>query len=136
MSAITSSAIPAPPKKQETDEEMARRLQEEFNGAGTRRTRGGGAAPAKKTKRKKKSASEAESGDDGPKKKRKVSQTGFNKVRCVAFPILVEVLTILDQPWALSDELADVCGTAVLSRPQVTKKIWEYIKANNLQVSL
>lgn len=33
----------------------------------------------------------------------------------------------------LSPELAAVVGAEELSRPEVTKKLWEYIKANNLQ---
>jgi chromatin remodeling complex protein RSC6 len=33
----------------------------------------------------------------------------------------------------LSDELQAVIGESELSRPQVTKKIWEYIKDNELQ---
>lgn len=35
--------------------------------------------------------------------------------------------------YKLSKELADVVGEKELSRPQATKKIWEYIKANNCQ---
>ncbi len=35
--------------------------------------------------------------------------------------------------WNLSDELAAVCGTNKASRPQVVKKLWEYIKKNGLQ---
>jgi len=34
---------------------------------------------------------------------------------------------------ALSEPLAAVVGVAYLSRPQVVKKIWEYIKGNDLQ---
>lgn len=33
----------------------------------------------------------------------------------------------------LSPELASIVGAEELSRPEVTKKLWEYIKANNLQ---
>ncbi|MFB6263616.1 MAG: SWIB/MDM2 domain-containing protein [Bradymonadaceae bacterium] len=38
-----------------------------------------------------------------------------------------------NKPLDLSDELADVVGAKKLSRPQVTKRIWEYIKDNDLQ---
>ncbi|GAA6022114.1 hypothetical protein JCM11491_002114 [Sporobolomyces phaffii] len=120
-----STAAPKKLKREreaETDEMMARRLQEELNGVtGARSTRNGGTAAAKKTtkSRKKKSkstVSDGESGDeDKPKKKRKVSQTGFNK------------------PHLLSPEMSEVCGKQVLSRPGVTKAMWVYIKANNLQ---
>ena len=34
----------------------------------------------------------------------------------------------------LSNELSDMLGTSHMPRTQVTKKIWEYIKENNLQV--
>ena len=36
-------------------------------------------------------------------------------------------------PLALSKELAEVVGSAELPRTEVTKKLWEYIKANKLQ---
>jgi hypothetical protein len=35
--------------------------------------------------------------------------------------------------YTLSADLATVCGAPKLSRPQVVAKIWEYIRANNLQ---
>ncbi|NGX38539.1 MAG: hypothetical protein K1000chlam2_01713, partial [Chlamydiae bacterium] len=34
---------------------------------------------------------------------------------------------------ALSKELADIVGEKELSRPEVVKKMWEYIKAHDLQ---
>lgn len=34
---------------------------------------------------------------------------------------------------ALSDPLADLLGEVQLSRPQTVKKIWEYVKARDLQ---
>lgn len=37
------------------------------------------------------------------------------------------------KPLALSPQLAAVVGAKELSRPEVTKKVWEYIKANELQ---
>jgi upstream activation factor subunit UAF30 len=37
------------------------------------------------------------------------------------------------KPMTLSPELAAVIGSTPLPRTEVTKKIWEYIKANNLQ---
>ena len=36
-------------------------------------------------------------------------------------------------PYQLSPELARVTGKQILPRPQVVKKLWEYIRANNLQ---
>ena len=35
--------------------------------------------------------------------------------------------------YTLSEDLSGVCGCKKLSRPQVVKKLWEYIKANELQ---
>lgn len=46
----------------------------------------------------------------------------------------VKKTTASNQPQRnLSPELVAVVGSAQLSRPEVTKKIWEYIKAHNLQ---
>lgn len=39
----------------------------------------------------------------------------------------------LMKPLALSPELEAVVGTGPMPRSEVTKKIWEYIKKNNLQ---
>jgi len=40
----------------------------------------------------------------------------------------------LQAPYQLSPELARVVGKQILPRPQVTKKLWAYIRANDLQV--
>lgn len=37
------------------------------------------------------------------------------------------------QPMQISDELAAVVGRGPMPRTEVTKKIWAYIKKNNLQ---
>lgn len=148
--ASASSSNPSisspPPKKkakkavsvEEDDAAYAARLQAELNAASrTRATRGaatrkdrpaaGGSlkGKGKKVKRaKKKSAniiedSDAESGEggdsgDGPVKERK--KGGFHK------------------EFALSAPLAALVGESQLSRPATVKKIWQYIKANDLQV--
>ena len=39
----------------------------------------------------------------------------------------------LSKPLQPSAELAAVVGTAPLARPDVVSKMWDYIKANNLQ---
>ena len=36
-------------------------------------------------------------------------------------------------PYRLSEDMQAVVGTDILPRPQVVSKLWEYIKANNLQ---
>jgi upstream activation factor subunit UAF30 len=38
-----------------------------------------------------------------------------------------------NKPMGLSGELANVVGESTLSRPQVVKKLWEYIKEHQLQ---
>ena len=40
---------------------------------------------------------------------------------------------VLSKPLQPSAELAGVVGANPLSRPDVVSKMWEYIKANNLQ---
>lgn len=42
-------------------------------------------------------------------------------------------ITQADHGLVHSDALSALVGEARLSRPQAVKKIWEYIKANNLQ---
>ena len=39
-------------------------------------------------------------------------------------------------PFRLSQDLQDIVGEEILSRPQVTSALWTYIKANNMQVSI
>lgn len=113
---------------EETDKQMARRLAAEYAAPG-RATRGGGAkpkkaAPVKKSqgKSKKKSAakinsdddSEIEGGSTSPKPE-KEKKGGFHK------------------PMNLSEPLQDLLGESQMSRPQTVKKIWEYVRAHDLQ---
>ena len=37
------------------------------------------------------------------------------------------------KPWKLDDKLSAVVGSGPLSRPQIVKKLWAYIKRNGLQ---
>ncbi|KAG9075339.1 hypothetical protein FS749_013011, partial [Ceratobasidium sp. UAMH 11750] len=71
---------------------------------------GDGGAPAKKAKKKRKAA-KAEDEDGTPKKR----GGGFQK------------------EYALSPAMAEFTGASALSRPQIVKKMWDHIKANNLQ---
>ena len=41
----------------------------------------------------------------------------------------------LQKPVTVSSELENVIGKGPMTRAQVTSKVWEYIKANNLQDS-
>ncbi|KAK4151056.1 SWIB/MDM2 domain-containing protein [Chaetomidium leptoderma] len=129
-------SLPPPNKKQkressseDADARLAAELQAQENSLSRGRvTRGAGAAkpkakPKAKTKAtKKKSAkrvrddddSNADDSDASAKPKRKAGG-GFQK------------------PFNLSFPLADICGENQLSRPQVVKKLWDYIKGNVLQ---
>lgn len=53
--------------------------------------------------------------EEAPKKKKKNSKGGYNK------------------PQQLSDKLGGFLGTKEMSRPQIVKSMWEYIKAKDLQ---
>ncbi|KAK2628250.1 hypothetical protein QTJ16_002896 [Diplocarpon rosae] len=122
----------SPPKKKrkqnkETDDaKLAAILQAQEN-RGTRATRGGTGnkvtkktakvkKPRKKSEKKVKEEddSEVEVGSDGEVKE-KPKKGGFHKLYHLSLP------------------LADLVGEPTLSRPQVVKKIWEYIKARDLQ---
>mmetsp|Transcript_29114 Transcript_29114/g.35469 ORF Transcript_29114/g.35469 Transcript_29114/m.35469 type:complete len:330 (+) Transcript_29114:226-1215(+) len=66
---------------------------------------------AKKKKKKEAKKRKSKGGKDGPKKKRKNNMP----------------------PCRLSEDLAEVVGLEVSTRPRVIKKLWEYIRANDLQ---
>ncbi|WVW80756.1 hypothetical protein I302_102742 [Kwoniella bestiolae CBS 10118] len=108
----------------ETDEQMARRLQLEYNdqSSSSRPRRVNATAPAKKKKKavkKRLSRADADSGDEGePKKKRKTDPNPNN-------PFNKEMI--------LSDALADLVSAPRLSRPQVVKQIWAYVKEHGFQ---
>ncbi|KAF2015987.1 SWIB-domain-containing protein [Aaosphaeria arxii CBS 175.79] len=127
----------SPPKKkqkqaksaEDEDAKYAAKLQAEFNAASrARSTRGGNTkkkAPVVKKKgekKKKKSANKVKDEDDsdidsgsGAEKKEVKRTGGFHKAM------------------VLSPPLSELLGETVLSRPQTVKKIWEYVKARDLQ---
>ncbi|EOA80808.1 hypothetical protein ACJQWK_09858 [Exserohilum turcicum] len=122
----------APPKKktkkpkvkdEDDDAAFAARLQAEENARMGRATRGGNTkrrAPAPKKKAKKKSSNRVDDDSDvgsgsGGEKKSPSRKGGFHK------------------PMALSPALSHLLGETQLSRPQTVKKIWEYVKARDLQ---
>ncbi|KAF8908038.1 hypothetical protein CPB85DRAFT_1376469 [Mucidula mucida] len=124
----------ASPKKSEvlSDAELARQLSQEINGRERRSTaRGGrkaanGAAKPKRGGRTKKSAATVDSDSDAegsPSKKPKVKKASTGGGAKGGFA----------KEHALSAPLAALLETDRLSRPQCVKKLWEYIKANNLQ---
>ncbi|KAG8737950.1 hypothetical protein FRC10_007464 [Ceratobasidium sp. 414] len=121
--------------EEEADAEYARKVASELNGHKTRGVQTtkrkrkatksaeeihesdaegdeGGNAPAKKVKAKKKRKTAKAEDEDGTPKKR---GGGFQK------------------EYALSSAMAEFTGTSALSRPQIVKKMWDHIKANNLQ---
>ncbi|KAG9090809.1 hypothetical protein FRC07_012015 [Ceratobasidium sp. 392] len=122
--------------EEEADAEYARRLASELNGHKTRAGSTGAQTTKKKTgngKRKaKKSAEEIEESDEEEepakktKKKRKTAnddEDGGGKKRGGGF----------QKEYALSPAMAAFTGVQALSRPQIVKKMWDHIKANNLQ---
>lgn len=119
-----------PPKKKkkverDSDAAYAAKLQAQEN-ARTRMTRGGGpkAPPAKKNKKspKKKTLSKVKAEDDseidgsGSDGKEKVRTGGFHKELMLSPPLSA----------LLDNEIK-------LSRPQTVKRIWAYVRANDLQ---
>ncbi|KIM63938.1 hypothetical protein SCLCIDRAFT_116207 [Scleroderma citrinum Foug A] len=112
---------PRPKKKgkktvEESDAALARKLSSEINGRSRR-----AASSPKKTKRRVKSSATVDSEDDGDdvegKKKKRGggARGGFAK------------------EFTLSEPLSVVVGVEKLSRPQVVKKLWEYIHGHDLQ---
>ncbi|KAL2114861.1 hypothetical protein VTJ04DRAFT_10524 [Mycothermus thermophilus] len=127
---VAAPQRPSKKQKRETsasedaDARLAAELQEQENRLSRARvTRGAGqnkSKPRAKATTKRKSAkrvrseddSEVEDGEDKPKRK---AGGGFQK------------------PFNLSEPLVELTGETQLSRPQVVKKLWDYIKSNNLQ---
>lgn len=127
VSDVKDSPPPKKKKKVERDSDAAyaAKLQAQEN-ARTRSTRGGGpkAPPVKKTKKspKKKTPSKVKAEDDsdidgsGSDVKEKNRNGGFHKELMLSPPLS-----------ALMD------NEVKLSRPQTVKRIWEYVRANDLQ---
>lgn len=107
---------------EEADAELARKLASQLNSRSRRGTSNGTSATPKKRKTKK-SAAVVDSGaedededDEKPKKKRGGgARGGFAK------------------EYILSESLSVVVGVDKLSRPQVVKRLWEYIRGHELQ---
>ncbi|KAK8850595.1 hypothetical protein IAR55_004514 [Kwoniella newhampshirensis] len=120
------SFSPSDVSEGETDEQMARRLQMQFDGEGSssrpRPTRAGVVVKKRKKTvvKKKKGSADVGSDQEGEvkKKKRRASEGGNNT---------------FNKELILSDALSDLVGTQRLSRPQVVKHIWDYVKERGLQ---
>ncbi|KAF9526638.1 SWIB/MDM2 domain-containing protein [Crepidotus variabilis] len=131
---LDESNSPTPKKKkkgtkqEQADAELARKLSSEINGRSTR-TGGkgrGGSGTNKKAARTKKSAATVNSDDDsanegGKKKTRKKSSSGTGAKGGFA------------KEFSLSEPLSAVLQVDKLSRPQVVKHLWNYIKGRELQ---
>lgn len=128
----------------DADEEIARKLHQSFNTE--RSTRGSasssgkkkraaaneGGSKGKKSRVKSKAIIDDDDAEDGeddgdsdaPKKKKKVKSSGDGTGAAKGG---------FSKPMILSAELADVIGQTTLSRPQVVKQLWDYIKGRELQ---
>lgn len=128
----SDSASPEPSRKkvkrsasaEDADARLAAQLQAQENSLARGRTTRGNdkAKPKKKAAPRKKSAKKVKADDDsdletadGEVGKKRKAGGGFQK------------------PFNLSDTLSELVGETQLSRPQVVKKLWEHIKANELQ---
>ncbi|KAJ7502933.1 hypothetical protein B0H11DRAFT_1798551 [Mycena galericulata] len=118
-------------KRELSDAELARQLSSEINGR-TRRSNGKPKATAsnghtKKRKSKAKSAEMVDTDDDSEpgdgKRPSKKKRTGEGGTARGGFA----------KPYLLSEPLAAVLGVETMSRPQVVKQLWVYIKSNDLQ---
>lgn len=108
-------------EKLSPDEVLARKLSSEINGRPSR----AGAKPSTKARGTKKNArksaatvdSDGESDSESEKKRKKSRGKGGG----------------LSKELVLSEPLSEVLQVDKLSRPQVVKQLWEYIKGNDLQ---
>jgi len=123
------SPPPKKPKKSSkngrelSDAELARKLSSEINGRSTRTgAKGRGGSAGKKAARTKKSAATVDSdeSDDGNRKRTRKQSSGGAKGG-------------FGKEFSLSNPLASLLNIDKLSRPQVVKQLWVYIKENQLQ---
>lgn len=115
-----------------TDEEFARQLDSQLNAVRTRGSSSGSSRAPRKSAGKKVRKSKATVGDDSdedgddddekPAKKKKRANGGEGGAKGG-----------FGKEFSLSEPLADMLQVSQSSRPQVVKKIWEYIKENGLQ---
>ncbi|TFK44876.1 hypothetical protein BDQ12DRAFT_40483 [Crucibulum laeve] len=113
-----------------TDAELARKLSSEINSRSLRaagKSRGSSNGSAKRGSRAKKSAAlvdsdDSDDADGGNKKKHRKKASGGGGAKGG-----------FAKEFALSEPLAAVLQVDKLSRPQVVKQLWVYIKGNELQ---
>jgi len=112
-------------KQEQADAELARKLSSEINGRSTRTSGKGRSGAVKRGSRGKKSAatvdSDEDSNEEGSKRTRKRSTNGSGAKGGFA------------KEFALSEPLSALLQVDKLSRPQVVKHLWIYIKDRELQ---
>ncbi|KAF8520834.1 hypothetical protein JB92DRAFT_2893806 [Gautieria morchelliformis] len=116
-----------------TDEEYAKQLSSELNqrpSRGSRKANGSSKKGTSRTPKKKKSRAQIEDSDEdgsgsSPNKKARKKSGGGSAGGDAKGGFAKE--------YSLSEPLAVVIGAPQLSRPQVVKKLWEYIKSHDLQ---
>jgi upstream activation factor subunit UAF30 len=118
----------------EDDEAYARQLQSEFNSYAARPSRASATATRrpKKVVKNNRSAATVDSGDEGePKPKRAAPNTAFNKDLILRYAPYHR--SIKSESADNSDPLSALVNETRLSRPQTVKRIWDYVKARELQ---
>lgn len=126
------------PRKQHAEEDdaaYAARLQREENSR-ARPTRAGATRKAAPVKRKKKSAAKVKDGSDVETNGESRPQTGgfhVSRLASLLSTYFTEAYRATQKPMNLSEPLSALLGETQLSRPQTVKKIWEYVKSNDLQ---
>ncbi|KAF7561403.1 hypothetical protein G7046_g2736 [Stylonectria norvegica] len=117
---------------EDADARLAAELQAQENSLGRSRTTRGGSGDKGKVPKKNKTRAKA-----APRKKssKKVSSKDDSDVEADANgdPPKRKAGGGFQKPFMLSSTLSELCGETTLSRPQVVKKLWEHIKANDLQ---
>jgi upstream activation factor subunit UAF30 len=144
---VSRSSLPSPKKAKKpakkhelTDEEIARQLSSEINSSARRAANGkarGATNGASKKGKRAKSSEIVDTDEEGEGKgtKRGRAKGGFSKeyiLRCDGQHCALLLLCYLPV-LSNSEPLAAVIGVDKLSRPQVVKQLWRYIKSNDLQ---
>ena len=135
--------VKKPGKTELSDAELARKLNDEINSRSRRTTTKGRNGTSTRGGRTKKSSaivnSDEDSGhDDGAKKPKKRStgpaKGGFGKEYALRCFLILFGKIVAEPPFPnCSEPLAAVLNVPKLSRPQVVKQLWVYIKENGLQ---
>ncbi|TFL07179.1 SWIB/MDM2 domain-containing protein [Pterulicium gracile] len=127
-----------PPKKKakkdrpSSDEVYAQKLAQELNGHSTRKSKSSSSTPRKGTSKSAKSAATIDSDDEAEGSKPTKKRKRVKKEKEPGDPS-APAKGGFAKEYNLSEPLADVLSVSKLSRPQVVKQLWVYIKGNTLQ---